>query len=178
MLRDILKQNKSEIKQKWFDLIIESYPADSASFFKQVKNRFGNPVGYTIAREIESLYDILMAGNDDNDNDDRLYTSLDNIIKIRAVQDFSASQAVNFVFLLKKAIRNYVQANISEKRIFIELLDLESRIDKFALCSFDVYMNCREKISQIKVNETKRQTFTLIKKINVTSGGTAKTKDQ
>ena len=174
MLKNILKQNRSEIIQKWFDLIIKSYPADSTNFFKQTDNRFGNPVGYTISQGIESLYDILL---DENNNDDKLYTSLENIIKIRAVQDFSASQAVDFVFLLKKVIREYVDTDSSEKRVIGELLELESEIDKLALCSFDVYMKCREKIYEIRVNETKRKMFKLLEKINLTSDSTEQTKD-
>ena len=174
MLKNILKQNRSEIIQKWFDLIIKSYPADSTNFFKQTDNRFGNPVGYTISQGIETLYDTLL---DDNNDEDKLYSSLENIIKIRAVQDFSASQAVDFVFLLKKVIREYVDTDSSEKRVIGELLELESEIDKLALCSFDVYMKCREKIYEIRVNETKRKMFKLLEKINLTSDSTEQTKD-
>lgn len=175
ILKDTLKQNKTEIVQHWFDMIIESYPAGSANFFKQTKNRFGNPVGYTYSTEIETIYDSLI---DETYNNDKLKSALDSIIKIRSVQDFSPSQAVSFIFILKDVVRKYLDNNLKDSQVSNELLELESKIDKFALLSFDIYMNCREKISEIRVNESKRKTEILLKKINSTSGHPEQIKDQ
>jgi len=58
-------------------------------------------VGYTISQEINVLYEELLQGRVDSD---KTATSLDSIIRIRAIQDFSPHEAVSFVFLLKKAI--------------------------------------------------------------------------
>ena len=41
---------------------------------------------------------------------------------------------------------------------------MESRIDDLALLAFDVYMNCREKLYEIKANEAKNQVSRLLKK--------------
>ena len=174
MLKDLLKQNRSEIIQIWFDLIIETYPADSSNFFKQTKNRFGNPVGHIISKEIEPLYDFLLS---ETNNDENLFRSLNNIIKIRSVQDFTASQAVNFVFLLKQAIRKYLNTRPDRKQMVDELLDFELKIDNLALCAFDTYMKCKEKISEIRVNESRRKTAILLEKINLTSGNPEQTKE-
>ena len=96
MLKNILQDNRKEIIKKWFNAVIESYPKDSHRFFKQTKNRFGNPVGYIFSREIEKIFDLLIGGLTDSESLDK---SLDNIIRIKAVQEFNASEAVGFLFL-------------------------------------------------------------------------------
>lgn len=45
MLHDFLKKEKKAILEKWFNLILETYPVDTASWIKKDKNQFTNPVG-------------------------------------------------------------------------------------------------------------------------------------
>lgn len=144
---------------KWFQLILETYPADTSRFLKREKDRFINPVGYTISQEIEALYDELLLEM----NPDKLTACLDKIIKIRAIQNFPPSQAVAFIFLLKKAIREELANEIKEKQAFEELLKLESRIDKLVLLALDTYMKCREKVYEIRVNEVKEERERVLK---------------
>jgi len=146
-------------------LILESYPADASRFLKQEKDRFANPVGYTISQEIEVLYEELLHGM----NSDKLAACLDNMIRIRAVQDFPPSQAIAFTFLLKKAIREELASEITERQAFEELLKYESRIDIIVLLALDIYMKCREKVHQIRVNEVKNEkemAFKLLERIS------------
>jgi len=153
--------------ERWFQLVLETYPADTSRFLKQGKDRFTNPVGYTISREIETLYDELLQEM----NSDKLAACLDNIIRIRAVQDFSPSQTIALIFLLKKAIREELASEITENRVFEELLKFESRIDKLVLLAFDIYMKCREKVFEIRVNEAKAErerVFKLLERTNLT----------
>jgi len=73
------------------------------------------------------------------------------------VQDFSPSQAIGFIFLLKKAIREVLESGIRGKPVLEEWMEFQSRIDQLALLAFDVYMECREKICEIRVNEAKAE---------------------
>jgi len=132
---------------------------------KKEKDRFVNPVGYTISQEIGALYDELLQGI----NSDKLAACLDNIIRIRAVQDFSPSQTVAFIFLLKKAIREELTSEIKENRVFEELLEFEARIDKLVLLAFDIYMKCREKVFEIRVNEAKAERERVLKLLERTN---------
>ncbi len=145
--------------ERWFQLILETYPADTSGFLKQEKDRFINPIGYTISQEIEVLYDELLQEM----NPDKLAACLDNIIRIRAVQDFSPSQTVAFIFLLKKAIREELASKIAENRVLEELLKFESKIDKLVLLAFDIYMKCREKVFEIRVSEVKAERERVLK---------------
>ncbi|MEE8542029.1 MAG: hypothetical protein V3S66_10250, partial [Desulfobacterales bacterium] len=45
-----------------------------------------------------------------------------------------------------------------------ELRSLETNIDRVGLMAFDIYMRCREKIYEIKANETKNSTFNAFKR--------------
>jgi len=135
-LKDLLAKNKAAVLGKWHALVLDTYPADSSAFFKKEKDRFLNPVGFTIATEIESLYDGLLQGT----SCDQLSASLDSIIRIRAVQDFSPSKAIGFLLLLKKAIRDELWSPIKDGRLLEELLDFESRLDELALLATDIYV--------------------------------------
>ncbi|HDH51305.1 MAG TPA: hypothetical protein ENG95_04555 [Nitrospirae bacterium] len=154
-LLSLLSERKTAILEKWFDKILETYPADSANFLKTQKNPFANPVGPTIFQGLEGLFEGILKGMDF----DTAPAFLDSIIRIRAVQDFTPSQAVSFVFLLKNVIREELGEGIKEHSVYTELSDLESRIDSVALLSFDVYVKCREKIYEFKASEIQKWTF-------------------
>ena len=162
-LKDLLLDRKSYILTKWFDKIIGGYPADSSNFLKKQKNRFANPVGNTISEGINDLFDVLVQGSDP----EKVYPFLDDIIRIKTVQGFSPSQAVSFVFLLKKVLRETMEREIRENSLSEEMTILEARIDEMALLSFDIYMKCKERIYEIKADEVKRMTFRLIQKANL-----------
>lgn len=152
MLVDLLSHKRAAVLKRWFERIIETYPAGAAKFLGQQKDPFGNPVGQTISREIDGLYDQLLQGV----NPAEATTCLENILRIRAVQDFSPSQAVGFLFYLKDIIRQEVQAEVREPAAAEAWSALESRIDELALLGFDVYMKCRERIFEIRAKEIKR----------------------
>jgi hypothetical protein len=163
-LGTFLSQKRSAILEKWFDLIIKTYPVDTQGFLKRQKNRFANPVGYTISKEIAAIYDGLFG---EEDSTDRISAFLDRIIRIRAIQDFSPSAAIAFVFFLKKVIREELENEPWEGNMADELWKLEEKIDHLALLSFDIYMKCREKIYELKENEVKNMTFRLLQRANI-----------
>ncbi len=152
-LKERLAAHKSNILKKWFDLIVDTYPYDSSKYLKNVKNRFGNPVGSTISMEIEKLYDELLGDMDSG----KIFTSLDSIIKIRSVQEFTASEAVAFVFMLKSAALEQLRGDLKEEGMLADWLAFESRIDKLALQAFDSYADSRERIFDIRVREIRRK---------------------
>ena len=159
-LEKLYADRKTAILNRWFDLTIETYPEETARFLKNKKNRFANPVGYILSQEIEPVLDGLFKGVDL----ETLRPFLENIIRIRAVQDLSASQALAFIFLLKQAFREELEQEIQESRVGRDLLALESRIDAVALFAFDIFMKCREKIYDLKANEINNRTVRLLRR--------------
>jgi hypothetical protein len=148
-MRTLLTNKRSRITDRWFDLILETYPADAQGFLKGEQDRFANPAGHIISRGLEALFDELT----NETCSGKVIAALNSIIRIRAVQDFSVSEALAFVFLLKKAMREEMKGVMEDKDLFQEYLVLESRVDAMALSAFDVYMKAREDIHQIRVRE-------------------------
>ncbi len=169
-LYNLLSEKKSAILNRWYDAVLDTYPSDTSGFLKGQKNPFLNPVGSTIFQGIENLFEELLCennspipslvkGSEGGLSGERVSLFLDNIIRIRAVQEFTPSQSVAFVLLLKNAIREELKSELVERQLLEELLFFESKIDDMALLSFDIYMKCREKLFQLKVNELQGWTF-------------------
>jgi len=162
-LEKFLSEKRSILIKKWRDALIESYPEDTRRFLRREKDSFSNPVGHIISKEIEALYDELVGGRDM----EKMSCSLDNIIRVRAVQDFKPSTAVAFVLQLKPLVREQLEGLASRNSISVEIRDFEKRIDDMALVAFDVYSKCRQKIFELRVKEVKRQVERLLKRANI-----------
>jgi hypothetical protein len=156
MLEDLLVKHRDRVLQQWSDFVMDSYHADSRTFLKTHLNKFANPVGASITEGLEGLYDGLARGDDFSS--EHFLQSLDRVVRVRAVQEFTPSQALGFVFLLKKAVRQTLAPDLRKQDISEELLTWESKIDRLALLSFDLYMQCRETIFEIRCNEVKNST--------------------
>jgi RsbRD-like negative regulator of sigma factor len=144
---------REPILEQWIAQTIQSYPPASASFLSGDDDPFRNPVGHTLRASLTTLFDELRGDMET----ERIARALDAMIRIRAVQDLTASQAVEFVFLLKPILREFAPAHDPV------LLDpslnesLNDRIDQLALMAFDKYMQCREQLADIRVNEGQRR---------------------
>ncbi len=150
-LEELLSQRKTSILKRWLDLIEGSHPAGAPPFTRE-RDEFTNPEGFITSHEIDTLYDELLQ---DKFNSERVCASLENIIRIRTVQDLSPAQAVAFVFLLKQAITEKLQSEIEKRQLLGQWFEFELKIDKLACRAFETYMQCREKINQLRVNEVK-----------------------
>jgi hypothetical protein len=146
MLDQKLAKHKKAIFQKWFNAVVETYPADTAHFLKSQKDPFANPVGSTTQSGLKILLDNLFGDMEAGS----ISNALDPIIRIRAVQNFSPSHAVGFVFLLKKIIREHSTDGMEGVDISKELFLLDERIDDMGLMAFDIFSACREKIFELK----------------------------
>ena len=164
-LKNLLDEKRSAISKRWFDAIIETYPTDTSGFLKNQKDQFANPVGYTVSKGIDSMLEALIEGKDPTEG----IPFLNDIIKVRAIQDFTPSTAMSFVFLLKKVVREELEKGIRQNQLSDALLEFESKIDDLALLSFDKYIKCREQIYKLKTDELQRMTFRLLKKANLMS---------
>ncbi len=154
-LDKIIEQQKAAILRKWFDLAIQAYEPDTAKFLSNQKDPFSNPVGNNTLKGLQGLLDQLLGEFDPR----AVETYLDPIIRIRAVQAFSPSQATAFVFSLKKVFRDTLGSRLHDDHIMSELMVIEARIDQLCLMAFDLFMMCKEKIYQIRANETRNRTF-------------------
>ena len=126
---------------------LQAYPDQSLRFLLREKDPFRNPVGQAFKEGIPLLVDELLGDM----NPDRVAHALEGIVRIRAVQNFSASEAVGFVFLFKKILREEFPGDLELR------LELENRIDDMALAAFDLFMRCREQVYEVQVSEARRK---------------------
>jgi len=164
-LKNILSEKRAVILKKWIDHILDTYPAETAGFLREKKNRFSNPAGHSVSEGAVGIFENLLQGTDQ----EKVSVFLDNIIRIRAIQEFTPSQAISFVFFLKKIIRDELAKEIRENGLSDELTALENHIDSLGLLAFDIFMCCREKLYDIKANEMRHMTFRLLRKANLLS---------
>lgn len=157
---DMVREGRGAYASAWFDRVVASYPGDASRFFKAQTNAFSNPVGTSIKKALGELLDALV-----DDGDVQVKAGLlDDIIKIRAVQDFAPSVAIAFVFDLKEIIRADCAERLSEPDFRAQLFEFEQRIDQMALLALDTFVQRRERLFQIRINEVKRSVATLMKR--------------
>jgi len=159
-LEDLLLEKKTAITAKWLEKTLATYSQDASVFFKKVKNQFANPVGQTLSSGLEAIYKTLLEKMDA----EKLCSHLEEVIKVRSVQDFTPSRAVVFIFMLKEAIREILKDELKDQKVLSQLAEFELKIDQLALFAFDLFVKTREKMYELRVNEVKRQVSTLMKR--------------
>ena len=162
MFRDILKESQSAIVDRWLADTLATYQSGAAEFFQHTKDPFANPVGNALIKGMAGIFECLLAERPLEST----RGNLDEIIKIRAVQDFSPSQALSFVFLLKNAVRVELGGKIDNPELLADLAEFESRIDQVALLAFEIYTNCREQVYNLRVDEVKRSVSAIMTRFN------------
>ena len=143
--KQTLKKNKSLFLKEWFKATINTYPKDSARILGKDANRFDNPVGAITRESLKNILDLLS----DKYTEESLEKALDPIIRIRAVQAFTASEAVSFIFALKTIGENILDGS--------HYLQFDRMVDKVALAGFNKFMKCKEEIFLLKSTESKRR---------------------
>jgi len=147
-LDDFLAKHKTTLVKRWFDMVVATYPADTQRFIKAQKDPFANPVGQTTLNSLGALFEAIRTGMDAK----AVSAHLDPVIRIRAVQNFSPSAALAFVPALKTLIAEQLGQQRHEPPIRDQWQAMEARLDAMVLNAFDIYMQCREKLADLKVN--------------------------
>ncbi|MBD3331583.1 hypothetical protein GF356_01930 [candidate division GN15 bacterium] len=165
LLKQQILQQREAIIESWRHAVFGTYPSESAKFLTGRKNRFANPVGQTIHDNVEELFDQLTEGIETS----KATVALDAIVRIRAVQEFSAAEAVQFIFEIKNIVRRHISrsenGDASQQGIIDDLQDFDKRVDSLALLGFDLFMHCREKLYEIRTNETRRRHEKLMERL-------------
>ncbi len=159
-LNKLLSQRKADVVKRWFDEVVNTYPGETAQFLKRQKNQFANPVGNTTHNGLDALFDVLLHGGDP----EAINSFLDPIIRIRALQNFTPSQATSFILFLKKIVKEIFEKEITDPHMMEDFLDFASRVDDLCLMAFDIYSKCRETLYQIQANEMRNRTFRAFEK--------------
>jgi hypothetical protein len=135
---------RTAILDAWFEKTLGIYSEQARGSISQSSERFSNPVGFTVRESLAKLLEELVGEMDVA----RIGAAAEEIVRLRAVQDFSATEAVSFVFLLRQIVR--------EHNAEAQFANVEHRIDQLALLTFDRYVKCREDLALVRIKEAKR----------------------
>jgi hypothetical protein len=162
-LKDQLQENRSAILNQWFEAVVGTYHEETRGPLRKQNAPFSNPVGFNTAQGLEGLFDGLLKGMMPTETS----RFLDAIVRIRAVQDFAPSEAIRFIFQLKDVVRKELAGALHDPAVSAELVPFEAAIDDLALFAFDLYLQCREKIYDIKAKEAQSATFRLLQQAKI-----------
>lgn len=154
-LSEILHDKKDKILSTWIDRTLDSY--SSPGFFKKASDHFANPIGANVKDGLAKVFELLLQGADLDD----FAAPIDQIIRIRAIQDFSPSQAVVPFLELKWVIRQVLSENKKNVPPDLDMNSLDCEIDRVALAAFDIYTKCREQLYQVRIKELKSGSYIL-----------------
>ena len=148
-LNEALHNNRYKIVDKWVEYTLSTYA--SSSFFKKEKDPFSNPIGGTIRTALKKLFPLLTKEPDSA----KFQEPLSLLMHLRSVQEFTPSQAVAPLNAVKHITREVLEADKETKSLVNDLYDFDFAVDLAVLAAFDLYMDCREKIYQVRMNEIK-----------------------
>jgi len=154
-LSEALQEKKKQILSIWIDRTLDSYI--SSDFFKRSRDTIANPTGANIREGLTTVLELLLQGAKTEE-----YTpALDQVIRIRAVQEFTPSQALVPFLELKWVVRQVLADDKKTSSLAQDLDTLDCEIDRIALAAFDIYTTCREQLYQVRIKELKSGSYIL-----------------
>ncbi|MBU2488249.1 MAG: RsbRD N-terminal domain-containing protein [Proteobacteria bacterium] len=158
---ELLKENRSAILKEWKERTLATYPIDATQFLKKQKDPFANPVGHKLSLGLEEAFDGLF-----HDKHEVKLDFLADFMRVRAVQDFTPSRAVAFLFELKGIVREKLRKELAKLKDQ-DLYELDSRVDRLALTGFDLYAESKAKLAEIRLAEVKNAVYNALAKANL-----------
>ncbi len=129
---------------RWFARVVETYPGETSRFLSGETDRFRNPAGHLLRENLAVLLRELLGEMDPACTK----PALEAVVRLRAVQDLTATQAVGFIFALRPIVGE-VMPELDKELV-------SRRIDQLALMAFEQYVSCRERIAAIRLDESRR----------------------
>ena len=148
-LSRLLEKNRPASLKKWLGEIFDTYPSDTSRFLQGEMDIFANPVGHAITANAECVLKGLIRGDDPR----ALSAYLEQIIRIRAVQDFTPSEAVSFIASLKTVITGQLKTEINKYNLCDEWGKFETRIDSLTQCAYELHTEMKKRIDLIRTKE-------------------------
>ena len=170
---ELLLTKRSAIINKWFDYIVETYPADTVTFLRRQKDAMANPVGSSIRDGLAGVIDCLISGVQGRDTAEysvdwkAMEPHVDRIVRIRALQNFAPSQSVRFAAELDRIMWQVLAKEAKDQGLEAELKALTALMGDFLFLAFDVYAACRERLYDIRVKDEQRRVALLLRRADL-----------
>ena len=152
-LRDFLEDKKEIILERWLDRVLEDYPPETQTFFRENKNPYSNPIGFTLRKGMEGILDQILRPL----SVEEARAILEPVMKVRAVENLPSSGRGDFILPLREVVPEIVREEKREDLLGRDLPDLNSRINRLALLGMNLYSECREKVNQLRIKESEKR---------------------
>ncbi len=136
----LVRENKAAIIDRWHQVVLGYLP-------EKMHNK--TPLAGALLDILGEVLDSF------NGSEGARSDALSNITRVLAVQDLPPSKAMSLFFDLKAILKDPA-FGIQKKKQWDEM---QADMERLTLQAFDSYMAHREKIYQLKVEESKRQAF-------------------
>ncbi len=141
----LIRENRRNVLERWKESVLAYFPG---------KMHAGTPIAQALSEVLGEVLDAFER------SPETLHEALNKISRILAVQNFPPSRAMSLFFELKSILRDIAPGASDRKKISRKHWDeIQTDMERLTLEAFDSYMEHREKIYQLKVEESKRQTF-------------------
>jgi hypothetical protein len=159
-LRELLIEKRPALCARWIDAVLGEYGEVTAARWRKEKDRFANPIGHALSVGLPELLDAAIGGG----TGERAMSALEDIVRIRSVQELAPSKAVGFVYLLRGAVRRELGDALAGGAHAAELAELDARIEQLALVAFDTYVGLRERTYQLRQEELRRSVASILRR--------------
>ena len=154
-LAEAFRNYEDKIVDQWVDYTLSSYK--SSTFFKKGRDKFSNPVGENTRESLGKLFKLLTSNADAKE----FVAPLDQIMRVRSIQEFTASEAVGPIHAVKHITREILEKDSERKQFIADLYEFEFNVDLAVLAAFDLYSQCRERLYKVRIKEIKSGTIIL-----------------
>ena len=150
-LGKLIQENRKEILELWLERAL--------SFFSERMERT-TPIGEVLYVGLGAMLDGI------EENDEAFTAALNDVTRIFAVQNFPPSRSMSLFFELADLLRVFATRVTSKKNMTeAEWNACRTRMEEITLQAFDCYMANREKIYQLKVDESSRRVFMALRRV-------------
>ena len=140
----MLAERKAAISALWLDAVLADYGGQAASKLRKERDPFANPVGHALAVGLPLLLEFVVEGGEIP------VGPLEEIVRIRSVQEPTPSLALRFLTLVRDAIDEPVPG-------------FEPRLEALLLRAFDLLTGFREQVLRLRQEELKRSVASVLR---------------
>lgn len=154
-----IESNSEFILELWFEKLISVFPETSLKYIRKHNEQFTNPIGFNLFNNLQVLLDCFLKNDNKSDN---FLTSLEEVIKLRLIQDISPFEKANIYKPLREIILNKFSPALNKE----ELIEIYDYFQKFEETSFNKYLEIQELIFDIKKEEIRNRYGKILDRIN------------
>ncbi len=156
-LSEFIKLNRDRILDAWFLSIANTYPAETVKFLTENRDKFTNPMGSTFREALPAILNVLGGPEEEIA---AASSAVRDIVRVRAIQNFSPSSAVAPFYYIKGLVRKFVCDATAKDPVPPKELDaFDARVNSLLFLAFDIYMECRETVWRVKYDELMKRPF-------------------